>query len=549
MDEDRELLRRYASTRDEGAFAELVRRHVSLVYTAALRRVNGDAGLAQDVTQTVFVALAREARALHGRPILAGWLYVTTRHAAANLLRTERRRQAREREAHAMQLTPDTNTAATDWERLRPELDSMMDELGAGERDAVLLRYFENRPYAEIGAALGVSEDAARMRVDRALEKLRGLLARRGVASTAATLGGILAANSAAGAPAGLAGTVTASALAAGTAAASTGLIAFMAMNKLMVGMAGVALLAGGTALYQYQGARQAEAELLAANRERAALRSQLQAQEEKVRAARLAAESLAAATKPSAGMNPHGNPAAARASASAATQPKAVATSFAGKMDILYANPEYMQLQMKQIALGLPLQYGLLYRTLQLSPEAITQFEALVLERQQALYDTFAAARSQGVSIDDPILRQMRDPVQGEIDGKLQALLGTAGYQAYRTYAEAGRGNARTAAGSLAGSLYYTDAPLTAAQASQLVEIIAANTPKASPATNKVMSPMPPPDWAAVYTLASQILTPAQLATLQATNERNAIGRQMTDLSDKLLQEAAAASSTPGGG
>src|SRR5215510_1433592 len=100
---DGDMLRDYAQRRSEEAFAELVRRHVDLVYSAALRQLNGDVHLAQDVTQTVFSDLARKAGSLSDRRDLAGWLYTSTHFAAAKAVRTEQRRHTREQEAHAMQ--------------------------------------------------------------------------------------------------------------------------------------------------------------------------------------------------------------------------------------------------------------------------------------------------------------------------------------------------------------------------------------------------------------------------------------------------------------
>jgi len=143
VNDDLQLLRRYAEEGSECAFSELVARHIDLVYTAALRQVAGDAHLAQDVTQTVFADFARKARALSGRVVLTGWLFQATRYAAAKAVRAERRRLNREREAVVMQ-EPSTGTDAN-WEQLSPVLDEAVARLGAKDRDAVLLRYFERK--------------------------------------------------------------------------------------------------------------------------------------------------------------------------------------------------------------------------------------------------------------------------------------------------------------------------------------------------------------------------------------------------------------------
>ena len=229
--ESTELLRRYVAERSEPAFAELVRRHVDLVYSAALRQVAGEVPTAQDVTQAVFSDLARQAPRLTRHSSLTGWLYTSTRYLAAKARRTEQRRRAREQEAYAMnQLlqSPETDPV---WTELGPILDDAMHELGAVDREAVLLRYFESRPLAEIGTRLGLSENAARMRVDRALDKLRAALAKRGVTSTATALAAVLTERAVGAAPAGLAAHVGHAAFAAG--AAGGGLVGLLKLAVL----------------------------------------------------------------------------------------------------------------------------------------------------------------------------------------------------------------------------------------------------------------------------------------------------------------------------
>ena len=157
MNDDAELLRRYAVERSEADFAEVVSRHLDLVYSTALRLVGGDAHLAQDVTQTVFADLARKARSLSGCRVLSGWLYQATRFAAAKTVRTERRRTLREQEAVAMQ----EPSCDANWEQLRPVLDEAMGRLGAKDRDAILLRFAEGGGFAE-----GAVPDSVELRRD-----------------------------------------------------------------------------------------------------------------------------------------------------------------------------------------------------------------------------------------------------------------------------------------------------------------------------------------------------------------------------------------------
>jgi len=245
-----QLLAQFARENSEPAFAALVERHVNLVFSTALRST-GSPHAAEEITQAVFIVLARKAGGLGGKIILSGWLYRTTRLTAANFLRTEIRRQRREQEAYMQSLV--NEPAAADWGRIAPLLDEALEKLGERDRHALMLRFFENKTLAEVGTALGASEDAAKMRVNRALEKLRKLFARRGVTLSAALIAAAVSANSVSAAPAGLSLSVIAAAQ--GTAAAGSTLTLAHGALKLMawtniktaavVGVA--ALLAAGT--------------------------------------------------------------------------------------------------------------------------------------------------------------------------------------------------------------------------------------------------------------------------------------------------------------
>src|SRR5207244_1723407 len=160
---NQQLLRDYIESRSEEAFAELVRRHVDFVYSAALRMVC-DTHLAEDVTQGVFVLLAQSARQLTDHPVLSGWLHVTARNLASKAVRSDVRRRAREQEAAAMNdlLSNDSDSL---WEQIVPHLDVALSELSTVERDALLLRYFEQKSAKEIAEILGVGDQAAQKRV------------------------------------------------------------------------------------------------------------------------------------------------------------------------------------------------------------------------------------------------------------------------------------------------------------------------------------------------------------------------------------------------
>jgi RNA polymerase sigma factor (sigma-70 family) len=262
MIEDAALLRRYAEDRREDAFAELVRRRLDLVYGVALRKVGGDAHLAQDVTQRVFTDLALKAAVLARHPSLTGWLFTSTHYAATQLVRAEQRRRAREEKAQAMNELLHDSAPAIDWERLRPLLDDLIRDLGERDREAVLLRFFERRPLAEIGAKLCLTEEGARSRVDRAVAKMRTMLARRGIASTNAALGVALANQISVAAPAGFAASVTSAALASTVATATMGgamaaIGSFFTMSKINFGVASVLIAAGAvTAIREVRGSR-----------------------------------------------------------------------------------------------------------------------------------------------------------------------------------------------------------------------------------------------------------------------------------------------------
>jgi RNA polymerase sigma factor (sigma-70 family) len=241
---DSELLHDYVERRSESAFAELVNRHIALVYSVA-RRAIVDEHLAEDVTQTTFTILAREARHLAGRTLLSSWLHRTALNQAAKLVRGEMRRRAREQEAYAMQTAPIESDS--DWKRIAPMLDAALDKLAEADRAAILLRYFERKSAKEIGGALQISEEAAQKRVTRALERLRGLLAGQEAVLSTAFLATLVATRAVDAAPLGLSASVSAAALAGGAVPGGTSITTFklILMSKLKISVVSALVAAG----------------------------------------------------------------------------------------------------------------------------------------------------------------------------------------------------------------------------------------------------------------------------------------------------------------
>jgi RNA polymerase sigma factor (sigma-70 family) len=244
---DMQLLREYVQQNSQEAFAALVSRHLALVYSVAWRKT-GSPEAAEEVTQTVFILLAKKAARLGSGTVLSGWLYQAARLTAARFLRTEFRRVRREQEAGMQSFSNETESSL--WPQIAPMLDDAMGKLSEKERDSIALRFFEGKSFQEIGTEVGASENAAKKRVGHALEKLRAYLSKRGVVSTAAIIEGAISGHAVQTAPVALATPVVAAALAKGaTAGASTlalvnGVLTMMAWTRARTAaVAGAAVL------------------------------------------------------------------------------------------------------------------------------------------------------------------------------------------------------------------------------------------------------------------------------------------------------------------
>ena len=255
--DDLALLREYATRQSETAFEILVARRVDFVYSAALRQVR-DPHLAEEVTQAVFILLAHKAGKISDKTILAGWLFKTTRFVAFAQIRAAIKHARQETEWH-MQTELENTQPDPLWEQMSPLLDEALASLGEADRQAVLLRFFENKSLVEIGDTLGATEDTARKRVARALDKLHRYFNQRGVSSTSAILAGVMSAHSVQAAPVGLVKTISTAVLVKGAAASTStltlikGAMKIMAWSKtkaILIGTAIVLASSGGVILF-----------------------------------------------------------------------------------------------------------------------------------------------------------------------------------------------------------------------------------------------------------------------------------------------------------
>jgi len=274
MNDDGDLLRQFAETQDEPCFAVLVQRHIGFVYAVCLRRLRNPHA-AQDATQAVFVVLARKAGAVARGPSVIGWLHRSACYETKNIMRAQANRLARETEAQRLGTT--TPATRQDLQAIEAVLDDALSELPSGDRETILARYFSGFSYAEIGTTLRLSENAARMRVERALAKLRNQLARRGVTSMAVALSEALPAYASASVPSGFVVCVTKASvlgMAGGTGAAA--ISGFMSTAKVVIGVALAAAIGGS--LYEFHHISDLDASLAVARAQSAASSKQLQA-------------------------------------------------------------------------------------------------------------------------------------------------------------------------------------------------------------------------------------------------------------------------------
>lgn len=495
MDEDSELLRRYAELGSEEAFGELVRRRMGLVYGSALRQLR-DVHAAQEVAQAVFTDLARKAKALKGRAVLVSWLYTSTHYAVTNVARRERRRQVRDQEAYHMQDANADVSLDSQWERLRPVIDEALLGLDGRDREAVLLRFHEGRSFAEVGEALSLSEEAARKRVQRALERLRFRLSAKGITSSGSAVSALLAGKMSEAAPAGFADLVSKTALVQATGAGITAasLLTLFAAAKTGLGTAVLAtLLAVGAAVYEVTRDNAASAALAAS-----------QAQYESALAAIKKLEGqVQGAEQVTAAKNRHAQAAAGNSSSQAKPSP---ADSTARGDAFMERHPDVRSALLDFVDAQNRTRFGPLYAQLGLAQNQIQQLEVLLRQGNAFGRDVQSGVVTLAASETAP-----NDAYQAQI----HALLGNQGFSQFLAYS--GTLGARDVVSNLAGLLTTTDSPLTVDQAQQVVTILGSET---------IREPPYGFNWSAAYTQAQGVLSAPQLDMLQ-TLGTHAIGWQ----------------------
>ena len=436
MTDNQTLLAQYARTGSEAAFRELVACYVDLVHSAAVRLVNGDTHLAEDVAQTVFADLARMARTLPAGVMLGGWLHRHTCFVASKTMRSERRRVARERQAVEMNATEDHSAA--NLAQVAPMLDDAINELGAEDRAAVLLRYFEQRDFRAVGAALGSNEDAARKRVERALGKLESLLKRRGVALSATALGSALAAQAVSAAPAGLAASISTVALAGAAAGGGTvlTLLQIMSMTKLKVGAISAIVLVGVTIPWVMQ--HRTQAALHAAS-------ELLRQQSEQIQQLTADNEQLSSRMAPAVSPPPSSNGSSTEllrlrgevgrlrqdtAAEKAAAVARASAPSVLGGVT---ADPEMRKAIRGQQKMAMTMIYKDFANRLKLAPEAAEKLHELHAEHVMENIDRITEALRGGKT--DAEVNQIFASQDAALLEKAQALLGAESVGQYQEY------------------------------------------------------------------------------------------------------------------
>lgn len=468
MSDTEQLLAEYTRNKSEAAFREIVSRYLNLVYSSALRMVGGDTHRAEDVAQIVFTALAKRAGELPPKVMLGGWLHRHTCFVASTAMRGERRRVVREREAMEMNLLEEN--ATMDFAQLAPLLDETINQLDEADRIAIVSRFFEQRDFRAVGQQLESSEEAARKRVSRALEKLRDLFAQRGIRTTFGALSTVIAANSVQAAPIGLAAKISAAAL-SGAAAATTTIVATtktIAMTTLQkIAVTAALAVTIGAGIYESTQAHNAQAEVQKLQAEQALMAGQIQqSQAERDQAtnklAALLAENSRLKTSNSKDelLKLRGQIGSLNRRLSESNTPvSAIAT--------LMNNPAMKEYIHKAQADALRSRYEGLFEELKLTSDQRNTFVQLLGDYALKNSELLAAQQSTG-QIDAQAIKSG----EAELGSQLRNLLGDAGIERFKEYSA--EIPAQTTVKLLSDQL-GSDAQMNADQSQQLLQVIKA--------------------------------------------------------------------------
>jgi RNA polymerase sigma factor (sigma-70 family) len=516
---DLELLQRFVRDHAQDAFTEVVRRHLNLVYSAALRQVRSPQ-LAEDVAQSVFSDLARNAAKLDPNTVLAAWLHAVTRRTAVDVIRHESRRRLREQIASELKLmdTPDAT-----WNDLEPLLDEAVAALDETDRSAVLLRYFENKSLREVGAQLGVSEDAAQKRVGRAVEKLREFFSKRKITVAAGSLGILISANAVQSAPAGLAVAISAGVLAgatitASTAIATTKIIAMTTLQKAFVAVTVIAL--AGVGIFEAYQQNESQKQIQSLQQRQSSLDDQLvQSQRERDDATNRFGALLSENARLRSSSSER-ELIKLRGRVAAASQAAADATA---KIQSLGTDSEQSRLDVLRNQTRGNLRQ--LFKLVNLSPDKADQYVNLEVEMQERQDERMKALLSGTLSVADALRQRDQDNQQQQ--DQRRDLLGPDGWDVLQSIADGMRNNiAKGLTDTIQANM--SDNVLTQEQCNQLQSVI--KTAVAANTMDDVDLFRPVAEWTqmvtdqekAVLQTASGFLTPAQQATLQSLEQAN---------------------------
>lgn len=467
-----DTLRRYASSRSEEAFRALVEHYLPLVHASALRKTRGNSTLAREVAQDVFLSLAKKAETLEGRATLAPWLLRATHLAALQRVRSEQRRIEREQRAWMVE-RDERHVAEADWTAVRPLLDRLLNELGPQDQEAILLRFFEGLTFAEIGTRLGLGEDAARQRSNRALEKLRTQLSRRGIRSSAAilaqALGTLYGGNYAAGfstsiATAALAGSVT-----GGGTATLFLILPCMNASKIAVGTLSLLAIAGiGGTFYNGQRYDRAEAKARSLADEQRTLREETQTLRARLQvstaggAGELATHQISSPT----GISAAAPATALKTSADTrrATPPTSIEELLA-QIDHVLANPGLRPAFVHQIVQQLWSDDQRFFTMERIPPDKVEAIKA----EAAAYANTLLEARARRIGGDT--FSELFAAADNHSLAQVERILGSDTFLRLREYKS--HANENRLVDQLAARMYHTATPLTGEHAKELTALL----------------------------------------------------------------------------